>query len=379
MKVLWCGDGGPKTGFEYVSRGFLTELHARNWDIVHLAIGANGDPTDYPWPVYPALPGGDHLGIGRIRHLIEREQPDVVVLLNDSWAAPLYFEQIPTGTKVVVYPPVDARNQPAAKLFNGVISHVIAPTQFGVDELVAGGYTGPTSVIGYGTDVTKFGGLTRLKARQALGFPPKLQRGFIVSNINRNAPRKRLDLTMRAFSEWITTYEIPNAFLLLHCDPHDSWGWDLLGLVKLFGLQKRVIFTGDGGYASDEKMRYVYAAGDVQISTTVGEGWGLCHSAGMASGVTQILPDYAALGEWAKDGALLYPIIDTQIAVGQINTVWTVPHIERLKILINDVYEGILDRDALGQQGRTHISQKCFSWPYVGQQMDIVLNEVARG
>ncbi len=376
MKVLWVGDASAKTGFEYVSNGFLNELMVRDWEVVQLGINHNGDPHGYPWRVYPAGTGGDHMGLARIQSLIDAEQPDVVVLLNDSWGIPLYLKRLRAdcGAKLVGYPPVDSRNQSAAHTLNGRLDLVLTPTQFGADAMRQGGWDGPTTVVGYGIDVPRYGGMTPAEARATLKMPVALQQAFIIGNINRNAPRKRIDLTLEAFK----LLNEPDAYLLLHMDPLDSWGWDILQMVQYFGIPyNRIIMTQKEGhyYSDDERMRAIFASLDLQISTTVGEGWGLTTAEGMASGVAQVVPKSSALAEWADGGVMFYGIDHRQVAPGGMNTIWEVPSVENL---VEELRHLLVParREKLATQGLAHISQTKFSWETVGDQMDAALKGV---
>jgi D-inositol-3-phosphate glycosyltransferase len=371
-KLLWVGDAGPKTGFEYVSNGFLRQLQALGWDVGQIGINYQEGMDTYPWPILPAHIGGDFMGLGCIERAIKEEKPDVVLLLNDSWAVLRYLRDIPKGTNVVVYPPVDAPNQPAGRLLNGFASLVICPTQFGVDEIVKGGWTGPTAVVGYGIHVSHYGGVTTQQARAALKMPDVLMDAFIVGNVNRNAPRKRIDLTMKAFSSLRS--HVDNAYLLLHMDPFDPWGWDILQMAEMFGIVDRLILTAakPGEYSSHERLSLVYSALDVQISTTVGEGWGLTTAEGMASRVPQVVPRYSALGEWADGGACFYSVEDTQVSPGGMNTVWAVPSVESLVEWVAWLSQPER-RETEAQKALAHIWKPEFSWNDVGDKMDKAL------
>src|SRR4030095_6152956 len=88
----------------------------------------------------------------------------------------------------------------------------------------------------------------------------------------------------------------------------------------------RVIFTGSGRLrdaAEAAQLPLIYSALDVQVTTTLGEGWGLTTMEGMACGTPQIVPDWAALGEWATP-ALKVPC-SLQLAHPGINTVGALP------------------------------------------------------
>src|SRR5262245_2860930 len=80
-RVLVVGDGSGITGFSRVIRGILEPLGSR-YQIHHLAVGYFGDPHGYPWPLYPALIGGDEFGVKRIRNLAEVLKPDLIFLVS---------------------------------------------------------------------------------------------------------------------------------------------------------------------------------------------------------------------------------------------------------------------------------------------------------
>src|SRR5207245_1483917 len=141
------------------------------------------------------------------------------------------------------------------------------------------------------------------EARQRLGFPESLFDKFIVGNVNRNQPRKRLDLTVQYFAEWMKDSQINDAYLFLHIAPTGDVGYNPEQLLKYYGIDRRLI-KGDPGVWSgvtEMEMADTYRSFDVQVTTTQGEGWGLTTMEGMACGIPQIVPEWSALGEWPKD------------------------------------------------------------------------------
>jgi hypothetical protein len=60
--------------------------------------------------------------------------------------------------------------------------------------------------LGVDTDIYKPG--DKSAARKKLGIAPVKDTDFIVCNVNRNQNRKRIDLTILYFAEWIRTRKI---------------------------------------------------------------------------------------------------------------------------------------------------------------------------
>lgn len=120
---------------------------------------------------------------------------------------------------------------------------------------------------------------------------------FIITNVNRNQPRKDLPNTIFGFIEakeiWKNKifenlvlskqrgYKEP--FLYLHCHPQDPMGWDLRVLLRQTELEedrdyKLLPRELENNLADIETLNKIYNASDLFISTTLGEGWGLCLS-----------------------------------------------------------------------------------------------------
>src|SRR5688572_28257140 len=108
-------------------------------------------------------------------------------------------------------------------------------------------------------------------------------------------------------------------------DRNTPAGWDLGDLAKLYGVRGRVAVPADGLKTTQDTMRYVYNAIDVQINTANGEGFGLCQLEGMACGTPQILPDFAALGDWPKSAAFMVPATERSVQPNQQNVVRSAP------------------------------------------------------
>jgi len=106
---------------------------------------------------------------------------------------------------------------------------------------------------------------------------------FIITNVNRNQPRKDIPSTIFAFIEAkkIWNKQLPEPFLYLHMHPKDPMGWDIRGIMLQTDLVEDVDYKllpkeFEDSMVDTEMLNKIYNSCDAFISTTLGEGWGLC-------------------------------------------------------------------------------------------------------
>ena len=369
-RMLWIGDALVPTGFATVTHRIVEQLQAR-WDVVVSGVNYDGAPHRLPYRVMPAWQGGDMWGIDRFPQLCAEFDPDIVVINNDWWNVARFAAVALRGLPLVGYMPVDGGNlAPVAMRQLNKLAAAVWYTGFGHREAAISGFKGACHVIPHGLDEGTFKPARRAHARRRLGLPAD---AFIVGNVNRNQPRKRLDVTIQIFAEWVKRHRVREAKLLLHCAKKDT-GWDLESLARRYGVGGRLILTGGDEIremSTVSTLRDVYASLDVQMSTTLGEGWGLTTMEGMACGVPQIVPDYAALGEWAVP-AVKVPC-SRQLVHPEINTIGALvdeaPFIDALQSL----YKNAALRSEIGKQGIAHVAREQYRWSSVACRFDRLL------
>jgi glycosyltransferase involved in cell wall biosynthesis len=361
------------TGFATVTHSILEHLR-HQWDVLVSGINFYGGDHDKPYPVIPARRGSDMWGMDSFAELCGEYQPDVVLINNDWWNVAGFAEQA-VSCPIVGYMPVDGGNvnpEDANKL--NQLDAAIWYTDFGYREARKAGFRGLKHVVPHGVGASETSQITRAEARRGLGIRIP-EDSFLVGNINRNQPRKRLDSTLDIFSKWIQEFGIRDAWLCLHCRRRDE-GWDLEQLARYFGVADRVLFTeGEGplGDVSRRRLDLIYRALDVQITTTSGEGWGLTTMEGMAHGVPQIVPDWAALSEWPR-GVVKIPCRE-RLARPGINTIGALPDGDVLVAELQELYQSEARREQLGQAGKKWVSHSRYQWETVSSLLNAILKD----
>ena len=379
-KLLWIGDAVQQTGFARVTHSVCDRLHGSGeWDVNILGVNYNGDPHDYPYRIFPAILGGDVWGVNRVMPIIRQLKPDAVLILNDPWNVVQYVNAIEANIPLVAYLPVDAPNQMAGKSLSG-LQRAIAYTQFGRKHLILGGYQGRCDVIPHGVDLTNYLPLSKDAALAKLKLTEKIKSdSFIVGVVARNQPRKRLDLTIQAWTKWWISAGNPrNAYLYMHSTMHDI-GWNLLQLATYYGINEQFIVTNPKmsiqNCLAEENLKFVYNAFDVQLHTSLGEGWGLTAHEGMACGIPQIMPKYAAFAEWAEGAAHFVPVTSYAVTPQTINTIGGVVDFDGTVAAIDKFYRDPAYRSEMSSLALARATESRFNWDEIAKQFSDVLTE----
>jgi glycosyltransferase involved in cell wall biosynthesis len=367
-KLLWVGDAGVPSGFAKATHNILHYV-MREYDVTVLGINYRGDPHAYPYDIFAAAPGGDFLGVGRLIWMCDAVKPDVVVIQNDPWLLPLYLKKLKSIKEYAKIPVVAACAVDGKGLefkpMNG-FDLAIFWTQFGLDESRAGGYEGAACVIPLGVDTKVFHPMDKKEAKNKR--LPTLVDNFIVGNVNRNQSRKRLDLTIKCFCEWVKDTRNHDAQLYLHVAPTGDTGVDVVRLMRYYGLLDRLaLVQPDTWYGiTEEEMCLTYNCFDLQVTTSIGEGFGLTTFEGAACEVAQILPKHSALLEYFEGAAWLVDcsstmVLDPNSAIGGV--------IDEHKFMsaLDAMYKNPRYIENNGQAARERAAQTRFTWEHVGQ------------
>lgn len=261
------------------------------------------------------------------------------------------------------------------------IDQIVAYTNFGkriIEQEIAdynGERVGSSSdirIIPHGVDTEKFFPLcgfskassfqqSRQAAREIL-FPERkeLLDAFIVLNANRNFQRKRIDLTLQAFADFVVD-KPEQVYLYLHMGMEDL-GIDILQTARQLGIEKRLLVTTrekEKPNISDAELNIIYNACDVGVNTATGEGWGLVAFEHGATGGAQILPDHSACAELWKDKGLLIPVGDKM--QGEVLSADVTAALQQL------YYDRKL-LDELSKKAYQYVTSSAFSWEEIASQ-----------
>ena len=369
-RLLWIGDSPTTawTGFGRAAFHIIKELQTR-FD-VHV-VGTTYDGCPYnresmPYDVYPISKG--------VPEVLRIVQPDVVLAQHDPWHVQNWLREsgkIP----VVAIMPIDGKNCRCDYL--NELAMAVWWTKWSEQEARIGGYTGPSCVVPLGVDLDIYKPIDKQQARVAIGLPPEVHDKFIVGCVARNQPRKRLDLLVRHFAEWVKLRGIDDAYLYVQTAPTGEAAYDIASLMRYEKLESRMLLVTPAIYRTlpETTQAGVYNSLDVYFTTTQGEGWGLPVMESMACGVPCVVPEWSALADWAKDAAVFSPCGDiagtinsfAPMSGAKIAVIGGVPNKADNVAALDRLYR---DADFYGDaraRGLALVNRPEFRWPAIGQ------------
>ncbi len=323
------------TGYSKVSWGMVQQVGSLPWiQMTHFGFQKfHQTPPDYR--TYPSnvevldvaamekqLPAPQQqqgFGFSLLPDIIRKKQPHVVMIYNDMSVVAKFLEEIrisgvPRNFKIWVYcdQVYDTQLQGYLDILNRDADCIFTFSPYWKKCLKDQGITRPIDVILHGFDSTQFFPVPREIVRKQMELPAD---AFIFLNLNRNQPRKRLDIMIMAFVELIVKYPTKPIFLMSITDRGEKGGWWLGEVFKnelkmrnvpieIFGT--RLLMSTRDMTFSDMDVNMFYNLADVGINTSDGEGWGLCNFEQMGVGIPQVVPDIGGFKEFCtKDNSVL--------------------------------------------------------------------------
>ena len=258
--------------FEIISLGGAIRHHDYNPIMVDQNRWGNG------WRIFPI----DGYGTPEmIRSIIRNEKPDMIWIMTD----PRFYEwlwsienEIRPLCPIVYYHVWD--NFPAP-MFNRKYylsnDHIVAISKLTNDVVKEVAPEVPRTYLPHAVANNVFSPVSpQEKKRIRESFLPEGTRDrFIIFWNNRNARRKQSGTLIFWFKEWMEKYKLEDKVLLLmHTDPFDGHGQDLVHISSHLGLtEKQLLFSTEK--VPLKEMSKFYNMADVTVNLSDAEGFGL--------------------------------------------------------------------------------------------------------
>jgi glycosyltransferase involved in cell wall biosynthesis len=291
----------------------------QNEESIHRSYPANVEEIDAAAMEKKAEGGFCFSGLPEI---IKSRKPNVIMIYNDFSVISQFLEsikrsEIDRNFKIWIYADqiYTLQQKPFIDIINRDADRIFTFSEYWRQILKKQGIHRPINILHHGFEETDFPIFDKVEMRKKLGLP---ENAFIFTSLNRNQPRKRLDLLIMAFAELVVKHPQLPIFLLMVCDKGEKGGWNLFEIyareIKMLGglidgLSNRLLVTSKDMSYSDSDILSLYAVGDVGVSCAEGEGWGLCSFEMMGVGKPQVVSDVGGHKEFCNENnSIVVPV-----------------------------------------------------------------------
>lgn len=389
-KVLWHSEIVANTGFANVSRSLIEHLKA-SFDITVLEWTRAFNPDFeigkaslfYKENGY-RLNGKKNLHDSMALERLDADylnRFDAFFILNDVWNIDPVLNRLQLNGfkgKVICYFPVDAAQHDPDWYKNfDIVDKAITYTHFAYQEVLkaAPQLRDRLCVLPHGTNFDIFHALPEDKKELRKKIWPgetgnRLSESFIFLNANRNQPRKRLDITMRAFGLFAEGKE--DVALYMHCGNEDS-SMNIVKLAERYGFEKKLIVT-EGAFkgipkVGNRELNLLYNVCDVGINTSLGEGWGLTNTEMAAVGKPQIVPAHSACKElFGSTGVVC--ACESEYTIDNIMTIGKIVSAESVSVAMQKLYSDVDFYAKTAKLTKEKFNQKWLNWKNVSKILE---------
>jgi D-inositol-3-phosphate glycosyltransferase len=377
-RVLFLSDAGSHTGFAKVTEEIGNRLVTEWGDDVHcLAVNWRGDywPSHIKMYLPTALQPSDIYGRSRYIEMIDKVDPDVIVMINDPDVVIRHLVDNPWDTErillkarpLLVYLPMDGYNSPPAWEALASVTKRVAMTKFGQDAMPG------SELVYHGVDTATYTPQYKKDAKRTMGFDPER---FLILRVDKNSLRKNYADSWRALRPLLRKY--PDIDVHFHCQPNSSDGINIRAFISRDeDIRDRVSFSRDlGGFTgwTDSQMVNLYSAADLFISTSMGEGFGLTIAESLACGTPVVAQNVSSITEVVgPGGVLIEPARPFTVPMGQEQML---PDVDAFTREIEHLYLAGGVRRKLAKAGREHVEQS-FSWDVAAREFHRLITELA--
>jgi glycosyltransferase involved in cell wall biosynthesis len=312
-RILWLGNPPwSPSGYGEQAALFLPRLQEQGHDVAMLCnYGLQGSETH--WRGVVCYPSDGLWGNLNLPTFADSWQADQVIALCDAWV--LTPDQWPAGLEAAIWAPVDHYPMPPQVLGALKSERVrpIAMSRFGLEQMEA--FELDPLYVPHGVDTAVFRPMPELRdeIRDELGIPRDVfLAGMVAANKGHpSLPRKGFPQAFLAFSTFAKRHD--DAWLYVHAEatPHGQGGGGI-ALDTLADVTScpsgRVRFPHASAWhlgIPRQALAYTYAAFDVLLSPSMGEGFGVPLIEAQASGVPVIASDHSSMTELVEAGWLV--------------------------------------------------------------------------
>ena len=239
---------------------------------------------------------------------IDDAKPDIIILYNDLLITNILLDSIESyvgktyGTgaskpfKIVSYLDIVYKNHTniLVKKVNDRCDAIIAFSNYWKNIMKEAGVTKPIYVLPHGFNSKTFFPVPKKVCREYFGIK---ENDFVIMNLNRNQPRKRWDITIKAFVKFLSDHvgekvrllvatTVTGAFNIMDIFESECRKFD----IPFEQAKQHLIVVDSPQQLTDTDINVMYNLADIGINTCDGEGFGLCNFEQMAIGVPQIVP-----------------------------------------------------------------------------------------
>lgn len=333
-------------------------------------------------------------GVGKVKDVVLSYKPDICVVYNDMLVINQVVTQIKAaqaeGSKTKICAYIDQVYLNQKKEFidfvNKTCDFALMFTQFWEKNILEQGITLPSDFLQHGFNKMTYFPIPKHLARQYFGLKPD---DFIILNLNRNQPRKRWDICIKALAEVVSRHKDEPIKLMIATAVQGAWN-----LIEIYEreLKKRGMTLDEGlkhlivldnpQKITDEETNFLYNVADIGINTCDGEGFGLCQFEEAAIGIPQVVPRLGGFMDYFDDSNAM--LSDPKLAYYVDNTRDAVCG-EALLCDYEDYVDGIEAyyrdkklRDLHGQRCREKIL-KDYSWEVIGEKFVSIMKRIYTG
>lgn len=324
MKLLWISNFGYNNSYDYVTETLLRALQGKysaEYEIYLYCTGQTksdsfpqiasvklGIPkerifylkihkAEFPTPEEAEFMKNHLVGVNHLKFVYQTVKPDVVISLNDF--SPVIIQKQAAdilGIPLIPYIPCDQhRLSPTIEMFNYKFPAVISPSKHSSDIYLQN-MECPVYTLPHIIDLADYHQLpNRGELRKKWLGSAVNDDTFVVCAVNRNNVRKRLDILVEIFNQFAK--DKSNVLLCLKTSAHDpeerfsSVYAPSYNLTQLEKMPKIKLITDE---LNMEELNEIYNIGNVGLTTTSGEGFGLTPCEMSLCKIPQLVPNHTS-------------------------------------------------------------------------------------